>query len=511
MDSTHASSSTSTRASPSTSSADLLALSQEISRLGTIFNEQEFTQKDKAQLRKFFTVEVTQRKDILDLISTLTNDREKLDYLKEFLTEQPGVERPQKRAKTGHDDDDEIDDESLNEFWQAIKNASCDKFLQLPEDTRFLGKRSGPSSLLIRKCYNDLILVAFDTKIDKLRITGNPGIGKTFFGYYLLYLLALQNVPIVYDNFHETKPIIFEGGKASISDTNGIERYLRRLDVWYIVDGKEPKEVKAKTILICSPRKDHYWDFLKYDGVVTSRFMPTWSRKEINECRSKLYDEIVSLDLAKRLFDKWGGIPRFVLQRANDPTFQNLLDHAIAKCAGDGNDDDNDDDDNDDDDGDDKGKNKSSSSTSQRQLDRNGKEPYTETIIRFASKYVRRQVTRQYEARIRERLLEKTKAGTGNPLLGIVYEYMAHKILLNGGNFDVRPLEEYAVEDYDDPDAKVNLSKQDGAIMFTKKKTGSIVNGKYCQPIEKNFPSCDSIIAPDKIFQMTDSCKTPSH
>ncbi|CAI2189932.1 16769_t:CDS:2 [Funneliformis geosporum] len=87
MDSTHASSSTSTRTSPLTSSADLVALSQELSRLDTIFNEQEFTQKEKAELRKFFTVEATQRKDILDLISTLTNDREKLNYLKEFLTE----------------------------------------------------------------------------------------------------------------------------------------------------------------------------------------------------------------------------------------------------------------------------------------------------------------------------------------------------------------------------------------------------------------------------------------
>ncbi|GBB90039.1 hypothetical protein RclHR1_01690024 [Rhizophagus clarus] len=35
---------------------------------------------------QIFTVEVTQRKDILDLISTLTNDKEKLNYLKKFLT-----------------------------------------------------------------------------------------------------------------------------------------------------------------------------------------------------------------------------------------------------------------------------------------------------------------------------------------------------------------------------------------------------------------------------------------
>ncbi|PKK64840.1 hypothetical protein RhiirC2_854012 [Rhizophagus irregularis] len=159
--------------------------------------------------------------------------------------------------------------------------------------------------------------------------------------------------------------------------------------------------------------------------------------------------------------------PRFVLQRANDSTYQDMLDKAITGCtmdifdyvgeldAGDkishmlvhicvnlpAGDDDDDDDDNDDDDGYDKRENISSSSGSQIQLDKNDKEAYTETIVKFASKYVRRQVTVQYEARIRERLLEKTKAGTGNPLSGIVYEYMAHKILRNGGNFDVRPLD----------------------------------------------------------------------
>lgn len=124
-----------------------------------------------------------------------------------------------KRVKT---DQDEIDYESLNKFWQAIKKASCDKFLKLSKDTRFLGKRNGSSTLLIRKCYRDLTPVVFDTKIDKLRITGNPGIGKTYFGYYLLYLLALQDATIVYDNFNETRPIIFEGGKALVSDINGI-------------------------------------------------------------------------------------------------------------------------------------------------------------------------------------------------------------------------------------------------------------------------------------------------
>ncbi|GBC37201.2 DUF185-domain-containing protein [Rhizophagus irregularis DAOM 181602=DAOM 197198] len=276
---------------------------------------------------------------------------------------------------------------------------------------------NGSSTLLIRKCYRDLTPVVFDTKIDKLRITGNPGIGKTYFGYYLLYLLALQDATIVYDNFNETRPIIFEGGKA-------------------LVNGKEPKEVNAKTILICSPKKDHYWNFAKYDGVVTVRFMPTWSLQEITKCRANdsTYQDMLDKAITgctMDIFDYVGELD------AGDKISHMLVHICVNLPAGDDDDDDN----NDDDDGYDKRENISSSSGSQIQLDKNDKEAYTETIVKFASKYVRRQVTVQYEARIRERLLEKTKAGTGNPLLGIVYEYMAHKILRNGGNFDVRPLD----------------------------------------------------------------------
>ena len=183
------------------------------------------------------------------------------------------------------------DDEDLIKFWRALKNASCEnETLKLSENTQFLGK-GYVSILFIRKCYHDLQKIVFDDTINKLRITGNPGIGKTFFGYYLLYLLAQKDATIVYDNYHETKPIIFEGNNAYVSNSDGIEVYLRKPTVWYIVDGKEPKDVKAKTILICSPKKDHYWNFDKYKGVVTIRYMPTWKWKEIAQCRKELYNE----------------------------------------------------------------------------------------------------------------------------------------------------------------------------------------------------------------------------
>ena len=61
-------------------------------------------------------------------------------------------------------------------------------FLNLPNGVHILGDPDKPSTLLIRKCYGDLATVILDDNVRRIRITGNPGIGKTYFGYYLLYL-----------------------------------------------------------------------------------------------------------------------------------------------------------------------------------------------------------------------------------------------------------------------------------------------------------------------------------
>ncbi|CAG8470933.1 19131_t:CDS:2 [Rhizophagus irregularis] len=55
---------------------------------------------------------------------------------------------------------------------------------------------------------------------------------------------------------------------------------------------------------------------------------------------------------------------------------------------------------------------KSGSSASQVQLDKYGEIAYTETVLKFASNKVMKLVTQKLESRIRQRLLEKTKADT---------------------------------------------------------------------------------------------------
>jgi hypothetical protein len=116
------------------------------------------------------------------------------------------------------------------------------------------------------------------------------------------------------------------------------------------------------------------------------------------------------------------------LQYTKRPVFSGIL----LPAEDDDSDDDDDVDDNDDsnsNDGDVNVKTKSGSSASQVQLDKNGEIAYTKTVIKFASKKVMKLVTQKLESRIRQRLLEKTKAGTGSTLLGTAYEYIAHRIL----------------------------------------------------------------------------------
>ncbi|GES82570.1 crinkler (CRN) family protein, putative [Rhizophagus clarus] len=371
----------------------------------------------------------------------------KLTSLKE-LSGSEFYEPPNKRVKTNN--------EKVNNFWRDLKNASLTKkFLRLPENTRFLGKKRGLSVLYIRRCYKDLQQFVFDDAIDRLRITGNPGPGKTIFGYYLLYLLAKQNATVIFDSYKEKNPIVFNGEYAFNSNDDGINLYLQDARVWYVVDGKETKDV----------------------------------------------DDKVDEKLARDLFSKWGGIPRCVLEKANERVYQNKLKDAINSCKEDIFDyigessvertlfshmvvhihvnlplkDDNEVDKDE----------LSQYSEARLQLDRNGLTPYTETILRFASNYVQERVTGLLETRIREKLLVQIKAGTGNPLLGNTFESVAHKMLRNGGNFDVRPLDEYDDGNNDDPDAKVNLPQQNVPFYFRKNTVGVIKDGTYYQAWEK--------------------------
>ncbi|RGB22731.1 hypothetical protein C1646_775620 [Rhizophagus diaphanus] len=378
-----------------------------------------------------------------------------------------------------------VNDRKLEKFWKDLKIANIDDgFLYLPDYKK--------PYLFVRNCYVDLKDVILNSKIKRVRITGNPGIGKTYFSYYLLHILSKQKETVIYHEANEN-PVLFSEERVLCSETLfALREYLNDPKAWYVVDGQHPTKYDAKTIVVSSPMKSHYRNFDKW-GKKLVRYMPEWKFEEINKCREKLFDDL-GKDQVMNLYLKWGGVPRFVLENANDETEQEKLSDAIDTCS------------------DDIikyiGEGDSQEDISHKLVhivtnlpeDRTNYPPYSQKIIKFASRYVGEKVTLKLETTLRNKLISEMnvalKFGKSNQVLGNVFEVIAHTILRKGGYFKVRSLNNN-VEDV----KEIYVNPQNRTYMFFD--VSEIEDGKYFQPYEENFPSIDAINAPGILYQMT--------
>jgi hypothetical protein len=233
--------------------------------------------------------------------------------------------------------------------------------------------------------------------------------------------------------------------------------------------------------------------------------MPVWSLQELNTCNGAIYN--LDTSDVKQLFLKWGGIPRFVLEKANDPVQQGMLEDAFARC-------------------DERifsyvGESEIRDDMSHKlfhictnvPIRGNGsgevesaeeKPYYTRKSIAFGSDYIGGRVTKKLKTFISERIrieLEvNLETGIGNPLLGTCFEQVAHRVLREGGTFYLRSLDDSKIYN-------LKLDQQNEILMFSA--IDQIEDKKYYQPESKNFPSIDAIIAPYVLFQMTISMTHP--
>ncbi|CAG8701888.1 2263_t:CDS:1, partial [Funneliformis caledonium] len=405
-----------------------------------------------------------------------------------------------KRRKTGLWDYTEKD---LGKFWKILDNAKIDNnFFQLSEGVYFLGDKEHGAILYIRKCYIHLAKIILNEKIHRCRITGNPGIGKTFFGLYLLHLLSKQKKTIVYHQACQY-PILFNKQHTFCSDNIAdFKEYLDNTDVWYIVDGQPPLKVHAKTILLCSPQKQHYKEFDKMVGT-TIRFMPVWSWNEVNECRIGMFNHLEEAKV-EDLYSRWGGIPRFILEKSLDSSQQNHLEDAISKSNW-------------------KlfefvGEIDHANDVSHRiihihtnlpseeeEMNEEGEEIfYIQKFILFASEWVAEKVMNRLESNYSQQLRNFVTASSSeneySTLRGVIFEQIAHRILQKGGSFNIRPLESDFISSTIVIPERIKLVFND---------INKIEDGKYCQPIQKNFTSIDAVVAPNTLFQMTVSKSHP--
>ncbi|PKY19858.1 hypothetical protein RhiirB3_496000 [Rhizophagus irregularis] len=334
-------------------------------------------------------------------------------------------------------------------------------------------------------------MISKNNHVRRWRITGNPGIGKTFFGFYLLYFLAKQRKTVVYHKLKKPPMLFSENGVFSYPEDNihALKRYLANEEVWYIVDGREPMEYVAKTILICSPQKSHYSQFDKLG--VTIRYMPVWSWAEIDLCRGILFRNLTQ-EHVRELYNKWGGIPRYTLFYALNDGQQAFLQMAINSVndkilnfIGETTDDNN-----------------SShkivhirTNVEENEEEEEGEEEEGEEVEE--EEEVVGEITRNQLQNFVEASSSLNDYAT---LRGTIFERIAHRKLLEGGSFRTRPLFATTVSCFGMNNSKLPIPKRDKLVFST---VDEVVPNRYCIPTQKNNASFDAFVFPDTFFQMT--------
>jgi hypothetical protein len=426
---------------------------------------------------------------------------------------------------------------ALVAFWEAFlavpTEIQADAVVVLPEGVFLLGDPTQGSRIFIRRCYPPLLDVSWKFIHDKatetphLVILGNPGIGKTFFGYVILLHLARTGATVVYESGGSKKRYLFSRDMVVQGSQQDFVGILDKSTTYYIVDAVKPTYYPAKTILLTSPRHNVWFEFNKTN--CRTRYMPVWSRREIFKCRELIYPDIPAA-VVQSCFRRWGGIARYVLRYAQIDDQQVLLENAIdivdinllVDACGqlDANE----------------------TRVSHRLLHYRVNTRFTNEYFVFASQYVQQEVYKRLYMKDKQKLVDFISASDGigavAVLRGHLFEGHVHSVLPRGGTFRVRRLvdngeayddeDEYLTEEEDDDNddddamdvddnaamegivaATSDLADEVVSIQLSPRATFVFSNGEeviaanttsYLRPMAKNYKSVDAIIKPDELF-----------
>ncbi|KAF0704419.1 hypothetical protein DYB28_008092 [Aphanomyces astaci] len=436
---------------------------------------------------------------------------------------------------------------ALVAFWKALQDYStlvvADAILELPVGAFLLGYPALGLKVYIRPCYPPLWKVCWkliqDPKSPHLVILGNPGIGKTFFGIFILLQLARENKTVVYESGASMCRYLFSGDTVVEGTQNDFVAFLRLPTTYYIVDAVKPQKCQAMTILLTSPRHEVWFSF--NNDNCDFRYMPVWTLDEILSCRKLLYPDL-DVNMVTDCFHRWGGVPRYVLENMLRDTHQSLLERALGmvNCDWVVNA---------------IGELDAMFEASHRLLhyDVNEKTFINKHVV-FASPYVQDVVYRRLCKDDHDKLVKFLAASEGIDQLGvvrgIVFERYVHAVLPRGGRFRIRRLmpeggsgdannvdqddkggedeeksDDGAVDTEGDLGAGEVMNKGEGiafvswdineargiveippqqTVMFDKdNEVASAPSGVYLRPKNKNYPSVDAIVKPDILLQVT--------
>ena len=387
-------------------------------------------------------------------------------------------------------------------FWSQLPNATVEgDVLRLASGTTFLGSSTLPDSMYIRADYVGLwaeIQLLISSGLSRIVVSGNPGIGKSWFGLYVAFKLLSGSTPptIVWEaRLSGTRTLIRNAAVLQGTlDSFGSE--LADRNTWYLVDESVfpgPWRVEARTLVFSSPKRDNYRLLLKA-AASTLRYLPVWRWDEIEACHALLYadDPTRPFSDVKDAYERWGGIPRFVLEKLRDDGVQLLLQEAIDtadvrtiwNAAG---------------------QIDAAPEASHRLLHIQTQRPYIRKSVTIGTRYIvdclLNRFLEQQASEVSSFLISSASSPNLGTVRGDMFEEYAHRVLRNGGDFRVRCL--------DGPDSgtedTLHLASCTGVhpIREPADLASCPSDAHYCKPTIPNFPAVDALKLPGIMFQMT--------
>jgi hypothetical protein len=210
-------------------------------------------------------------------------------------------------------------------------------YIKLADGVPWLLEES--SILFERQCDKDLFNIISDIEkpgkaLQGVVVTGNPGIGKSWFLMYLLYRFVLEKRTIVYHHAKKNQGWLFRSdGSVLYFDANEswpveVKNALKDARTIYLFDpaGKgEPYTTNAFTVVASSPDPENFKNTLK--DVANKRFMSCWYEEEIRAGAG-----VIGMNVARAMqrFEKFGGISRYVFK--DNVSYDDGLQVAIGDC-----------------------------------------------------------------------------------------------------------------------------------------------------------------------------------
>ena len=155
------------------------------------------------------------------------------------------------------------------------------------------------------------------------------GIGKSYFGLYILWRLRLccgTDTSVVWYAANE-RLIFHPDGRVSHCSFDPVE-YIYNPSNWLLIDAHPPPQAVARTILLTSPQRERFKEFSRTDNV-RMVCMPLWDMQELLDLHKSEFTQLARARVLE-LCTLWGPVPRSVLTHASNMIFQEQQEALIT-------------------------------------------------------------------------------------------------------------------------------------------------------------------------------------